>query len=131
MKTPSKPGPKPGKLGTKIVEGKIIGRDNTIVPPKEVEKLASLGCKDTEIADWFGIDDNTLRYNFKVELLKGRESLKQSLRKAQIKLALSGNATMLIWLGKNILGQQETPTDTSDTMPLPWVSGLKTEPELL
>lgn len=128
MTTQKKPGPKPGgKTATKEVTGKVIGRDKTIVPPEEVYKLAQLGCKDGEIASWFGIDDQTLRYNFKSELLKGRESLKQSLRSAQIKLALSGNATMLIWLGKNILQQSDSPIDTSSTQPLPWSSGLKTE----
>jgi hypothetical protein len=107
------------KFGVKQVEGQVVGRNKTIVPPEEVFKLAQIGCKNQEIADWFGIDENTLTYNFSEQLLKGRESLKQSLRKAQIRLALSGNATMLIWLGKNILGQQENPT-TSNKGVLPW-----------
>ena len=97
-----------------------MGRNNTVVPPEEVIKLASIGCKDMEIADWFGISNDTLRYNFAVELLKGRESLKQSLRRSQIKLALSGNAVMLIWLGKNILGQSDNPLNADDRQPLPW-----------
>jgi hypothetical protein len=79
-----------------------------------------MGCKDSEIADWFGVDENTLRYNFSVELLKGKLALNQSLRQAQIRLALTGNAVMLIWLGKNILGQQETPTNNEANAPLPW-----------
>jgi hypothetical protein len=58
-----------------------------------------------------------------VELLKGRESLKQSLRRAQIKLALSGNAVMLIWLGKNLLGQSDNPLNSDDRQPLPWTDG--------
>jgi len=108
------------KTATKEVEGVVVGRDKKIIPPSEVYKLAQMGCKDTEICDWFGIDGNTLRYNFSVELIKGRESLKQSLRQAQIRLALSGNATLLIWLGKNILGQSENPTDSEANTPLPW-----------
>jgi hypothetical protein len=79
-----------------------------------------MGCKDSEIAEWFGVDENTLRYNFSVELLKGKLQLNQSLRQAQIRLALSGNATMLIWLGKNILGQSESPYDSEANTPLPW-----------
>jgi hypothetical protein len=79
-----------------------------------------MGCKDSEIAEWFGIDENTLRYNFSVELLKGKLQLSQSLRQAQIRLALSGNATMLIWLGKNILGQSDNPIDSEANTPLPW-----------
>jgi hypothetical protein len=108
------------KIGEKTVEGKIVGRDKTIVPAEEVYKLAQIGCKNQEIADWFGIDENTLTYNFSEDITKGRENLKQSLRRAQLKLALSGNATMLIWLGKNILMQQENPVNTDSGSPLPW-----------
>ena len=132
MDNPSlKPGPKPGgKFGTKEVAGKIVGRDKKVVPPEEVFKLAQMGSKDGEIADWFGIKSDTLRYNFQSEITKGRESLKQSLRQAQINLALSGNAVMLIWLGKNILSQSDNPMTTAELQPLPWVSGPKTESEI-
>ena len=102
------------------VEGVVVGRDKKVVPPKDVERLAQMGCKDSEIADWFGVDENTLRYNFSVELLKGKLALNQSLRQAQIRLALSGNATMLIWLGKNLLNQQENPVNSDANAPLPW-----------
>jgi hypothetical protein len=98
--------------GTKIVEGRLIGRNGIVVPPQEVEDLAAIGCNNKEIADWFGVDDSTLSFNFKQELEKGRANLKQSLRRAQLKLALTGNAVMLIWLGKNILGQTDTPQTT-------------------
>jgi hypothetical protein len=109
------------KTGTKTVEGVVVGRDKTVIPPEEVYKLANIGCKDTEIADWFGIDGNTLRYNFSVELTKGRIALNMSLRRAQIQTALSGNPTMLIWLGRNMLGQTENPIDTDANQILPWV----------
>lgn len=102
------------------VEGVVVGRDKKVVPPKDVERLAQMGCKDSEIAEWFGVDENTLRYNFSVELLKGKLQLSQSLRQAQIRLAMSGNATMLIWLGKNILGQSDNPVDSEANTPLPW-----------
>lgn len=108
------------KTATIEIEGVVVGRDKKVVPPKDVERLAQMGCKDSEIAEWFGVDENTLRYNFSVELLKGKLALNQSLRQAQIRLALSGNATMLIWLGKNILGQSENPVDSEANTPLPW-----------
>jgi hypothetical protein len=108
--------------GTKIVEGRIIGRDNKIVPPQEVEDLAALGCKNHEICDWFGINKTTLIRNFETELTKGRENLKQSLRRAQIAAAMSGNVVMLIWLGKNILGQRDNNYDAVENSPLPWTS---------
>jgi hypothetical protein len=118
--SPKKTGPKPKKLVDIPVPHIIVGRNKKPVNPKEVYQLAALNCKDSEICDWIGIDANTLRYNFSEELIKGRENLKQSLRQAQIKLALSGNATMLIWLGKNILGQSENPVDSDDNKVLPW-----------
>ena len=130
MDTPIKPGPKPGgKHGTKIVEGKLIGRDKTVVPPEEVYKLAQIGCKDHEIASWFGVNADTLRYHFKWEIQKGREDLKQSLRRAQLDVALKGSAVMLIWLGKNILGQSDHPQNADNIQPLPWLTGHKTESE--
>jgi len=124
MEYPIDPTPSPKrkqrKTATIEVEGVVVGRDKKVIPPKDVERLAQMGCKDSEIAEWFGIDENTLRYNFSVELLKGKLALNQSLRQAQIRLALTGNATMLIWLGKNILGQQENPTNSDANAPLPW-----------
>lgn len=118
--TPKRDPNKPRKTGTKTVEGVVVGRDKTVIPPEEVYKLAQIGCKDIEISDWFGIDNNTLRYNFSAELTKGREHLKQSLRRAQLQVALNGNAVMLIWLGKQYLGQSDNPMDSADTQVLPW-----------
>lgn len=113
------------KTATKEVEGVVVGRDKTVIPPNEVYKLAALGCKDTEIADWFGIDGNTLRYNFSVELIKGRESLKQSLRRAMLHNAISNNnAALQIFLAKNFLGMSDNPIDSEANAPLPWDDNL-------
>lgn len=117
---PAKTGPKPKELVTAEYQGIPVGRDKKVIDPEEVEKLAGIGCKDSEIADWFGIKQDTLRYNFADQLTKGREHLKQSLRRAQLSLALGGNAVMLIWLGKNILGQTDNPLNSEDKQPLPW-----------
>ena len=120
--TPKRDPNKPRKEGEKTVTGVVVGRDKSVIPPEEVYKLAQIGCKDKEIAEWFGIDSNTLRYNFSVELLKGREALKHSLRRAQINVALNGNPTMLIWLGRNLLGQSEMPMDSDSNQILPWTT---------
>lgn len=111
---------RPNETITIETEGKLVGRDKKPIPALDVFKLAAIGCKDIEIADWFGIDSNTLRYNFSVELLKGRESLKHGLRRKQIDVAMSGNATMLIFLGKNLLGQSDSPIHSQETTVLPW-----------
>lgn len=107
------------KWGTATIEGKVVGRDGIVVPPQQVEDLAEIGCTNKEIANFFGVDDSTLAYNFKFELAKGRANLNQRLRRAQIQYALQGNATLLIWLGKNILSQSDTP-QTADKEVLPF-----------
>ena len=117
-----KSGPKPKDLVTVEVTGYEVGRGITkrVVFDIDVYKLAAMGCNDREIATWFDCNEDTLRNNFSGIIAKGREDLKQNLRRAQIKLALQGNATMLIWLGKNILGQQENPVNSEANTPLPW-----------
>lgn len=119
---PSKTGNKPKQLKAVEVFGYECGRglNKRVVVPDEVYKLAAIGCTDSEIARWFSMKESTLKDNFRETIAKGREDMKQTLRQAQIRLALSGNATMLIWLGKNILGQQETPTNNQDKPILPW-----------
>ena len=110
------------KWGEVTRRGLIIGRGKTqrVVPPDDVYKLATRGCPDREIAEWFGVNEDTLRYNFKSYLTKARAHLKQRLRQAQIRTAIEGNPTLLIWLGKNMLGQSDTPINTDDVKPLPW-----------
>jgi DNA-binding CsgD family transcriptional regulator len=88
--------------------------------PKDVYELAALGCNDREIARWFDLDENTLRYNFSDIMEKGRDDLKHSLRRAMIKNALGGNAVMQIWLSKQWLGFSDQPTNTEANTPLPW-----------
>ena len=119
MNTEQYPERKDPKLGTKVVTGLIVGRDKKVIPQYEVEHLASLGCRDNEIAEYFDISPSTLRYNFSSELTKGRHELKCKLRQAQLRVAFEGNPTLLIWLGKQILGQTETPLQAGKE-PLPF-----------
>jgi hypothetical protein len=118
----SKTGNKPKQLKAVEVFGYEVGRGlrKRVVTPEDVYKLAALGCSNNEIARWFDIDENTLTYNFSETIAKGKDDLKNSLRRAQIKLALGGNAVMLIWLGKNLLGQSDNPNNSEANAPLPW-----------
>ncbi len=93
------------KRGRKKKE--IIVRDIS----EQIEEMAGYGLTNIEIANVLGIDDSTLGRNYENILTKGRANLKMKLRKAQIDAALKGNTVMLIWLGKQILGQTETVID--------------------
>ncbi len=128
-KTPQKEDRKQPRFGEMTKQGLIVGRGDTktIIPPAEVEKLASYHCTNTEIADFFDIPIKTLEYNFAKLIQKARSQTKQRLRKAQLEVALNGNTSMLIWLGKNILGQQDQPTSEGSKHPLPWSDDEKTQ----
>ncbi len=118
-----KPGPTPGpKIGTAVITGYVIGRDNIIVPPEQVQDLAEIGCTDQEICDFFGISGvSTLRYNFSSILLKGRETLKQRLRRAMLHNALVNNhAIMQIFLAKNMLGMSDNGMGNGNKQTLPF-----------
>jgi len=119
---PSKTGNKPKQLVAVEVYGYQVGRGRTkkVVSPRDVYGLAALGCTDREIARWFDINDDTLRYNFSDIMEKGRDDLKHSLRRAMIKNALGGNAALQIWLSKQWLNMSDNPTNTEANTPLPW-----------
>jgi len=106
--------------GEKIVEGKLVGRNNVVIPPQEVEDLASIGCTNVDIANWFGVTEQAIRYNFSENLTKGRESLKINLRRAMLKNAcVNLNAAVQIFLAKNMLGMSDNgmTTDSSKVLP--------------
>lgn len=117
-----KPGPDgTPKWGEKITLGIVVGRDKIVVPPEEVEDLASIGCSDRDIANWFGIQESTLRYNFSDYLVKGRENLKITLRRAMLKNAcVNLNAAVQIFLAKNMLGMSDQGMTTEAGKILPF-----------
>jgi len=119
---PSKTGNKPKQLVAVEVYGYEVGRGlrKKVVTPEEVFKLAALGCTDKEIALWFDVAYETLRYNFSDIIAKGRQEMKTALRNAMFKNAMSGNAALQIFLAKNMLGMSDNPSNTDDTKILPW-----------
>ena len=89
-------------------------------------KLASIMCTYEEIAEVVGTSVSTLQKRYKHLIEKGQANGKKSLRRAQYEAAVEKkDVRMLIFLGKNYLGQQDTPTDTENTAPLPWENDLK------
>src|SRR5260370_38331653 len=76
----------------------------------ELEKLSGLQCTDEEIAAWFHVSTRTIerkrkKRSFAEVMDRGKAKGRISVRRQQMKLLEAGNATMGVWLGKNILGQ--------------------------
>ena len=82
-------------------------RQKLKIDKEKVEQLASFGCTTSEIGSFFGCDEGTIRNRFSENLTKGKEKGKIRLRQMQWKAADKGNVTMLIWLGKQLLGQAD------------------------
>ena len=105
------------------VTGIRIGRGETsaVVDPETVYKLALIGANNVEIAEWFGVTEQSIRYRFSEYLTKARASLKMKLRRAQLKVAIENESVpMLIWLGRNMLGQSENIASPESEKILPW-----------
>jgi len=84
-----------------------IGRPLLNIDPTIVEGMASIGCTKKEIALVLGCNEGTIHLRFSDVWEKGFSNLKMRLRKKQVELALGGNFTLLIWLGKQYLDQSE------------------------
>lgn len=92
-----------------------MGRPRIEIDWKEFDKLCGLQCSLEEIAGWFNCSVDTIEnrvkevhgITFSEYFAQKRSSGKISLRRKQYELAMSGNATMLLWLGKQYLGQTE------------------------
>lgn len=100
------------------------GRPNKNVDPKTVEKLAAMNSSYEEMATIVNCSVSTLQRNFDQVIKKGRAEMKVSLKRTQYRVAMgtpaqldengeivqkavAPNPTMLIWLGKTVLGQVE------------------------
>jgi hypothetical protein len=88
-----------------------MARPQKQIDAAQVAKLAALGATHQEIADFFGADRSTIERRFAAEIDKGRTALKIRLRRLQLRAAERGNVTMLIWLGKALLGQADKPPE--------------------
>ena len=80
-----------------------------------VEKMAMAGASGVQIAAAIGIHYNTLAERYKADnkhdfseyLATKREKGNELLLRKQYDVAMSGDKTMLVWLGKQRLGQTE------------------------
>ena len=92
-----------------------MGRPRKEIDFVQFEKLCSLQCTQKEIAAFFEISHDTLsdrckeQYGMTFEDVYAEKSQsgKIAVRRAQMQAAMAGDRTMLVWLGKNMLGQKD------------------------
>ena len=91
----------------------------------QVDKMCAIHCTGEEQAAVLGVDYDTLNAACKRELGVGfsdyfkqkASSGKMSLRRKQYTAAMDGNTTMLVWLGKNWLGQTDQVEPEAQDLP--------------
>ena len=94
------------------------GRPRKEIDIKQFEKLCFLQCTQEEIMGFFDIDtkdtlNERIREHYGAEhcfstiYAKKRQNGRIAVRRKQLQVAESGNPSMLIWLGKQWLGQKD------------------------
>lgn len=86
---------------------------------KWFKKLCAMCCTSKEIANAFEMSDRNLFNRCQDKFGKGFRELydefsaegKISIRRKQFEVAMEGNVPMLIWLGKQVLGQRDMKDD--------------------
>lgn len=102
-----------------------MARPRKVLTDEDWDKLINMiriQCTQEEICGIFGMDHKTLNRIIKERGGEGFSQLykrhqdegKASLRRAQWKAAQDGNPTMLIWLGKQMLGQKDKVEQTGN-----------------
>ncbi len=79
---------------------------------EELEKLCVLQCTQGEIAAYFGVSRRTIETKaqdpkFREIMERGQQKGLISLRRKQMQAVEAGIPTMLIWMGKQLLGQKD------------------------
>jgi hypothetical protein len=84
-----------------------MGRPRKAIDTDKLFELASQGLRTPEIAALLECSPDTLERNHAEELAEGKFAARAKILQKQMELALAGNVTMLIWVGKNLCGQAD------------------------
>ncbi|MDD5391106.1 MAG: hypothetical protein PHD37_17345 [Gallionellaceae bacterium] len=95
--------------------GKKTGRKKIDIDIRTLDKLCEMQCTIIEIAGFFNVSVDTIERRVKEAsgirfadyFEEKRGAGRASLRRRQFQLAMKGNGTMLVWLGKQYLGQTD------------------------
>jgi len=90
------------------------GRKPKSIDSTLVERAAALGLTDDEIGQLLGVSRWTVERKAAAALNRGRAKLALRLRRMQWRAAKRGSAAMLIWLGKQYLGQRDAQDIRTD-----------------
>lgn len=96
---------------------KYITRPLAVIDWDLVKRFLRSGCSGTEIAAYIGISKNVIyercQQDHEIQFSEYAQMHKRSgnamIRNKQFELAMEGDRVMLIWLGRQRLGQRDNP----------------------
>lgn len=103
-----------------------MARPKADIDWKRVDELLEADCEGTEIAAYLGLNPLTLykrceqdnKISFSKYLQEKKASGNSILKETQFKIAKKGDRVMLIWLGKQRLGQSDKTDHTTKGEPI-------------
>lgn len=104
---------------------KKMGRPKIQIDQTQFEKLCNILCTLDDIAGFFDCSQDTIERWCKstyaetfADVYKKKAAIgRVSLRRKQFEVAMSGDRSLLIWLGKQQLGQRDSFPDENQTAP--------------
>lgn len=117
----------------KKTEHKKPGRPPAQIDWDMVDNFLKAQCDGVGIASYFGISPDTLyrltkeRYNIGFDDYRRQKQSEgcELLRAKQFQSAMAGDKTMLVWLGKQLLGQKEKVDHTTNNKDIGAVTPLE------
>ena len=105
---------------------KKMGRPKIHIDQSQFEKLCNILCTLDDIAGFFDCSQDTIERWCKAtysetfaDVYKKKSAVgRVSLRRKQFEVAMSGDRSLLIWLGKQQLGQRDTFPEENNSSPM-------------
>lgn len=107
---------------------KMRTRPPKVIDEEKLKEFLAVNMPITRIADYFSCSRQTLYNKFAELIVESNIDYEYKLRLAQHRLAVDGNPTMLIWLGKNVLGQVDSSHMNMNVETKPSVSEIRFTP---
>lgn len=114
---------KPVKTNSIVKEKKSKGgRPKLKLCEQDITNLARIGCSVEDMALVLNCSTRTIERRFVGACEKGRADLRNNIKKTQVDVAINDRSVpMLIWLGKQLLGQKDSRQEVEHKGEIPLI----------
>jgi hypothetical protein len=83
------------------------GHPLVVLDTEQLKLLVKIGCTMDEIVEVLKVSKDTIERRYMADVYAARKERNVVIRRKQYQLAMEGDRTMLVWLGKQWLGQTD------------------------